>query len=216
MGFLRWSKTCDRQIMARQSTSTPIPLMLRHLGSLFGLSIALAGPVIADDDVSLGVTAAPSAAQPVASANAPALDATAGYTAVPLASSGAGSFLVDVFVAGEATEFVLDTGAAMLTVNKTFYKTLKKQGLVEPAGEVAVRVADGRIKLVPVTRIERLDLGQGCEIRDVEAIVLSGKGRNLLGMNVLQRFAPLTLSMAPPSIQLSDCAPDLTVASTAS
>ena len=189
--------------------------MLRHLGSLFGLSIALAGPVIADDDVSLGVTAAPSAAQPVASANAPALDATAD-TAVPLASSGAGSFLVDVFVAGEATEFVLDTGAAMLTVNKAFYKTLKKQGLVEPAGEVAVRVADGRIKLVPVTRIERLDLGKGCEIRDVEAIVLSGKGRNLLGMNVLQRFSPLTLSMAPPSIQLSDCATDLTVASTAS
>ena len=39
--------------------------------------------------------------------------------------------------------------------------------------------------------------------------MVPGQGRNLLGLNVLQNFAPLTLTMDPPALGLSGCGESL-------
>jgi clan AA aspartic protease (TIGR02281 family) len=125
---------------------------------------------------------------------------------LPLGASGAGSLTLEVTIGGVATPFVLDTGAAMVTISRDVFEQLRRAGAVEASRKVAARLADGRLRQVSVQRIDRLDLGGGCELRDIEALVMPGRGRNLLGLNALARFAPFTLSMEPPLLELSDCA----------
>ena len=111
----------------------------------------------------------------------------------------------------EEAATLLDTGAAMVTINQSLHRRLARSGSARSVREVAARLADGRTRRMTVARIDSLDLGGGCTLRNVEALVLPGEGTNLLGLNALQPFAPLTLRMEPLSLSLSNCAP-LTVA----
>jgi len=126
-------------------------------------------------------------------------------TTVPLHSSGAGSFLVDVQLGGEAVGFVFDTGAAMVSIERDLLRRLQRAGIVQPAREVAVRLGDGRVQRVEVQRVARLVIAGNCELRDVEVLVMPGRGRNLLGMNALRQFAPFTLKTDPMRLELSSC-----------
>jgi clan AA aspartic protease (TIGR02281 family) len=130
---------------------------------------------------------------------------TAGPTEIPLSHSGAGSLQVTVTIADEQAAFVLDTGAALVSINRGLASRLQARGALTESRQVAVRLADGRLKRVSVQRVSSLTLGAGCELRDVEVLVLPGEGRNLLGLNALTAFAPLTLQMLPPSLGLSRC-----------
>jgi predicted aspartyl protease len=129
-----------------------------------------------------------------------------GATQIPLRASGAGSLVVGVDIAGEPADFVLDTGAAMVSITRALYKRLHRAGSVVDAREVAVRMADGRLRLVPVKRVSQFTVGADCELTDIEVLVLPGEGRNLLGLNALSRFAPLTLDLSASSLGLSGCA----------
>ena len=133
------------------------------------------------------------------SAAAPAM------TAVPLAATGAGSLYLDARAGGRSERFLLDTGAAMVTISRNLQRHLEGAGLSHPVRRVAARMADGRTRLMDVARLEVLELAGGCELRDIEVLVLPGEGANLLGLNALQRFAPLTLRMSPLALELSHC-----------
>lgn len=109
-------------------------------------------------------------------------------------------------VSGQPVTFLLDTGAAMATINSAVFKSISDRGNVRKTREVAAKMADGRTRRLSVYEIEALHLVGGCDIGPTEVIVVPGSGRNLLGLNVLSHFAPLTLSMNPPALGLSNCA----------
>ena len=68
------------------------------------------------------------------------------------------------------------------------------------------RTADGRSMIVPLYRLQAITVDRGCVIRDVEAAVLPGSSRGLLGLSVLSKAAPFVFSMNPPSLEFSNCA----------
>lgn len=134
---------------------------------------------------------------------------------VPLESSGAGSLLICVRLGSKLEPFLLDTGASMVTIGADMHQRLRREGLSHPVREVAARLADGRMQMLAVHRIDVLELSAECSLQDVEVLVMPGTGRNLLGLNALSRFAPLTLHMQPPALELSRCAGPMTIAASA-
>lgn len=123
---------------------------------------------------------------------------------VPLQATGAGSFSVTGTLGGVKGEFLLDTGASMITVSRDFLDSMLGRK-PEPARRVAARLASGRVEAVEVYRFERLQLGESCELGPVEVAVMPRGGRNLLGMSALMSAAPFAVSASPPSLALSRC-----------
>jgi len=66
-------------------------------------------------------------------------------------------------------------------------------------------LADGTEKIVPVYRLNKLSLGDSCEIYNVEAAVFPGKTRHILGLNTLKKTGAFTFSFEPPALQLNTC-----------
>ncbi|MCB1670375.1 MAG: retropepsin-like aspartic protease [Gammaproteobacteria bacterium] len=136
----------------------------------------------------------------------PGVDFTSLFTySVPLNQTGAGSFSVTASVGGVETEFLLDTGATMVTVTSSLFKKIREQGSVVQVRKVGARLASGQVEVMEVYQVERFSLGNGCELGPVEVAVLRTGGRNLLGMNALQQAAPFAVSMSPPVLGLSSC-----------
>ena len=133
---------------------------------------------------------------------------------IPLEATGGGAYELTLSVAGNPdfeAAFLLDTGAAMVTVSEGLYRQLKKVTETRQLRTVAGRMADGRYKQFPVYEIKGLTLGDSCDLQTLEVLVVGGKGRNLLGLNALERVAPFTMSLAPPALLISGCnAPVLT------
>lgn len=124
----------------------------------------------------------------------------------PLSAGSGGALELALNVDGEPASFLLDTGAAMATINSALFDRISDHGTARKIRDVAARMADGRTRRLSVYEITGLQLGQGCELGPTEVIVVPGSGRNLLGLNVLEKFAPLTLSLSPPALGLSNCA----------
>ncbi|WOJ92467.1 retropepsin-like aspartic protease [Congregibacter variabilis] len=124
----------------------------------------------------------------------------------PLSAGTGGALELVLNVDGESATFLLDTGAAIATINSALFDRLNDHGSSRKVREVAARMADGRVRKLSVYSVTGLQLGQGCELGATEVIVVPGAGRNLLGLNVLEKFAPLTLSLSPPALGLSNCA----------
>jgi predicted aspartyl protease len=135
----------------------------------------------------------------------PDASALVGSVLLPLTATGAGSLSVNIRLGAHDTEFLVDTGASMVTLSRSVYRRLERAKLVRGERQVAGRLADGRMQLMSVYRLEALTLSPECQLRDVEVLVLPGEGRNLLGLNVLTRFAPLTLHTQPLGLELSHC-----------
>lgn len=139
------------------------------------------------------------------SLSATLLAAPASQPRAPLFSGSGGALEVDARIGGETARFLLDTGAGMVTISSDLFRRLERRGGVTHLREVGARLADGRIRRMSVYRLPALSVS-GCDLGAVEAIVVPGKGRNLLGMNALAQGAPLTLNLAPsPSLVLGGC-----------
>ncbi len=124
---------------------------------------------------------------------------------VPLAQSNSGSLTVRANLGAVEAEFLLDTGANMVTVNRDLFRQLKQQGSTEKVGQVGARLASGKLELLDVYQVEHFRLGDGCELGPVQVAVLKRGGRNLLGMNALQAAAPFAIYTSPPALALSSC-----------
>jgi predicted aspartyl protease len=124
---------------------------------------------------------------------------------VPLSHSGTGSFVLQGEMGGVKGEFLLDTGASMVTINRELFREIRKLNDIEKVRTVGARLASGKIELMDVYRSENFIIGSGCDLGAVEFAVGKRGGRNLLGMNALQQAAPFTISMTPPQLSLSHC-----------
>ena len=117
-----------------------------------------------------------------------------------------GSLSLTVDLGGTSGEFLLDTGASMVTISRGLFESVRALGGAEPAGEVAARLASGRLEILEVYEIETFRLGNTCELGPLKVAVMPRGGRNLLGMSALSRAAPFTVSTVPPALGLSGCA----------
>lgn len=131
---------------------------------------------------------------------------------LPLSKGKGGGLELSLTIDGQQAIFLLDTGAAMATINGDLFNRIKMRGHVRKTREVAARMADGRTRRLGVYEVGTLHLTGNCDLGLLEVIVVPGSGRNLLGLNVLAEFAPLTLSLNPPALGLSGCGANTTTA----
>ncbi|WOJ97437.1 retroviral-like aspartic protease family protein [Congregibacter brevis] len=124
---------------------------------------------------------------------------------LPLSKSSGGALELSMVVDGQPAMFLLDTGAAIVTINSAVFASINDRESLRKVRQVAAKMADGRTRRLDVYEIEALHLVGGCDIGLTEVLVVPGSGRNLMGLNALAQFAPLTLSMDPPALGLSNC-----------
>ena len=123
----------------------------------------------------------------------------------PLTQTGSGSLTVAADLGGVQSEFLLDTGASLITVSPELFAKLNRLGSAVKVRKVAARTAGGRLRALDVYRVERFVLGDNCELGPVEVAVMRSGGRNLLGLAALQQAAPFAVSTTPPALGLARC-----------
>ncbi|MBT8146811.1 MAG: retroviral-like aspartic protease family protein, partial [Gammaproteobacteria bacterium] len=125
---------------------------------------------------------------------------------IPLHETSAGSFSVVATLGGVEGEFLLDTGASLVTVNAEVFKQIRRNNdKVVKVRQVGARLASGKVQIMDIYQVESLDLGYGCDLGPVEVAVSNRGGRNLLGMSALNRVSTFAVTATPPSLALSNC-----------
>ena len=93
-------------------------------------------------------------------------------TVVSMREASAATFYVPARLPGLAPgELMVDTGSGFMTINETTLEQLQHGEQVEYVKKVEGVLADGSRLVVPIYRISRLDIGERCTLRDVEAAV---------------------------------------------
>ncbi|MEQ8861659.1 MAG: retropepsin-like aspartic protease [Pseudomonadales bacterium] len=117
-----------------------------------------------------------------------------------------GTFYIQVAVAGASHEdYLVDTGAGFMTITDETLHRSKLAGTATYVRELDGQLADGTVLQVSVYRLDEIVVGERCRLRDVEAAVLPGASRGLLGLSALRKAAPFEFSTTPPSLRLSNC-----------
>ena len=129
-------------------------------------------------------------------------------TSLSMREKGASTYYIDGFITGYgSTEFMVDTGSGYTTINENTLKILQGSGNAIYLKDLMGILADGTEKIVPVYRLRKLQLGDSCELYNVEAAVFPGKTRHILGLNTLKKTGAFTFSFEPPVLQLKACEP---------
>ncbi|MGH8578892.1 MAG: retroviral-like aspartic protease family protein [Gammaproteobacteria bacterium] len=127
-------------------------------------------------------------------------------TRIPARTKGTATFYVLGHIQGYGqAEFLVDTGSAYLSLNARIVQGLEKSSQAIYVKDIAGILADGSGVRIRIYRIPALTLGGTCTISDIEAAVLPGDTRNILGLNALRQAAPFGLSLDPPQLLLSNC-----------
>lgn len=122
-----------------------------------------------------------------------------------LEKSGATLYVAGTIEGYGATEFLIDTGASHVAINEELLEVLERGGHVRFLRRLTGTMADGRRRAIPIYSIRSIVIGKDCVLTDVEAAVLPGNTRNILGLSALRRAAPFTVSLDPPAISLGGC-----------
>lgn len=101
--------------------------------------------------------------------------------------------------------FLVDTGSSHSTIDSDTLAKLQHSGEARYVGNLIGTMADGSQRRVPLYRIKRLVIGGSCVVTDVKAAVLPGADRNILGLSVLRRLAPFSMTTSPPTLRVSGC-----------
>jgi len=123
---------------------------------------------------------------------------------VPLRSSPGGTLYINASVAGIEDEFLLDTGAGMVTLSETLFAQLVQAQHIKHVRQMAARLANNRIKRIDVYRINDFSIGS-CQLGSIDVAVMKGGSRNLLGLSALRLAAPFSIQLSPPTLALSNC-----------
>lgn len=133
-----------------------------------------------------------------------ALTATA--VEIPLHEKDTDVLYLHAGLGGDApAEFLFDTGSGYLVITEAQMDMLLRQGQAEYQRQIHAKLASGQLRRVAIYSIASLDLGAGCVLHNVEAAVLPGARRNILGMNVLKMVDSFSVSFNPSRLVLSGC-----------
>ena len=123
---------------------------------------------------------------------------------IPMRASTSGTYYLSATAAGHSADFMLDTGAGLVTVNEKTFAAIKKRSGVSHVRQIGARLANNKIKLIEVYQVDQFAVGN-CELGPLEVAVMKGGGRNLLGLSALGLAAPISIQLTPPSLSLSNC-----------
>lgn len=125
---------------------------------------------------------------------------------VPLRETSGSTMYVSVEIDGLGIrDYLVDTGAGYTTIDEGSLDVLRRNQDAVFVKRLEGTLADGSTMIVPVYRLAQLNIGGVCVIDGVEVAVFPGSVRGILGLNVLRRTAPFTLSIEPPSLSLAGC-----------
>jgi len=145
--------------------------------------------------------------------SAATVSATEFNSTISMKDKGASTFYVPCMIEGYGdVEMMFDTGSSYMTINEKMLRVLLKKGHAHYVKELDAKMADGSHAIIPVYRLKSVHVGDHCEIHDVEAAVLPGASRNLLGLSVLKKTSPFIFYNNPPRLVLSHCPTKITKA----
>ena len=125
---------------------------------------------------------------------------------IPMKNTGAATYSVPCSISGYGDiDMMVDTGSSYMTINEQMLRVLKAKGLATYVKKLDAQMADGSRMVVPVYRLASVNLGGRCKLNNVEAAILPGTPRNLLGLSVLNKAGPFIFSINPPELVLSHC-----------
>ena len=97
------------------------------------------------------------------------LESAAGAnSSVTLTPTDSGGFELQGELNGVVGDFLLDTGASIVTVNRSMFKEIQKQGSLKKIRRVGARLASGKLKLLDVYRSDHFIIGAGCDLGPIE------------------------------------------------
>lgn len=127
-------------------------------------------------------------------------------TVVPMEQRGAATYYVSGELAGLGpTHFMVDTGSGYTVINEKTLSAAKAAGRATYVRKLQGILADGSNVIVPVYRLDQINIGGRCAIHNVEVAVLPRARHPILGLSALQKVAPFVFSVAPPNLRLSHC-----------
>jgi predicted aspartyl protease len=130
-------------------------------------------------------------------------------TTIPMHQKSANTWYVKGAIGGIGqVDMLVDTGASYLAIDEASLRTLLQQGLADHVKDLNGKLADGSRHRIPVYRISELTIGSNCQLRDIEAAVLPGTVRFILGLSALNQTSPFIFSTTPPMLVLSHCEQD--------
>lgn len=139
--------------------------------------------------------------------------ATEFNSTISMKDKGASTFYVPCMIEGYGdVEMMFDTGSSYMSINEQMLKVLRKKGLATYVKRLNAKMADGSHAIIPVYRLKSVHLGDHCEIHNVEAAVLPGTSRSLLGLSALKKTSPFIFYPNPPRLVLSHCPTKTTTA----
>lgn len=134
------------------------------------------------------------------------VDVSAGTAAaIPLQAADAGTYYVKASLAGQVeTELLVDTGSGYVSLSEATFDRIKHAAGTIFQRQITGVLANGKSVSVPVYRIEQLDLGGTCILKNIEVAVFQNASRDILGLNALKLIQPITLQMEPP-VMMASC-----------
>lgn len=134
---------------------------------------------------------------------------TSAYTydvAVPIDKSQSGSLYVEAVINSNIrSQFLVDTGAGMITLNRDLFEQISQSGNVKKTGKIEARLANGKYEKMNLYKIQSFSIGEDCNLGEMEVAVMKHKGRNILGLNALTIAAPFSVHTRPLKLVLSGC-----------
>ncbi len=125
---------------------------------------------------------------------------------IPMQKQGSSTFYINSSLLDDPQSLMLvDTGSSHSVINQATMTKLQASGDAKFVKNLQAIMADGSKKIVPLYQIARITLGEGCELHDIKATVISNNARQILGISALQKAAPFGFSFNPPMLTLSHC-----------
>ena len=135
---------------------------------------------------------------------------SAATTSVSLHDTEYGTFHLDGELGhGVQTRFLLDTGSAYVVLSEASTRQLLAQHVLTPLRKMRAVLANHSSVRAQVYRLESLELGGGCVVRNLEVVAMPGADRDILGLSALTAVAPFTVHLAPSRLDLSCTPPSL-------
>ncbi len=125
---------------------------------------------------------------------------------VPIDKSQTGNLYVDAVINSQVrSQFMVDTGAGMITLNRALFKQVSREGTVEKIGKIAARLANGKYQTMTLYKVQSFSIGENCNLGEMEVAVMKSSGRNILGLSALIKVAPFSIHTNPMELILSGC-----------
>ena len=125
---------------------------------------------------------------------------------VPLEKAKSGNLYVNSTINSSVeSQFMVDTGAGMVTISNDLLKQISRSSKVKKTGEMAARLANGKLTKMNLYTVDSFKIGDSCELGRIEVAVVGSHGRNILGLNALGAAAPFAIHMNPLKLVLSGC-----------